>query len=267
MYLREEIARALQRPLPAARKTREIGAVVHELRAFLGEQEFADTMSDKITQGIVRATPRTASFTTIDPQVHNAIDEQIRAALRSVSNAEEGLTDLKHTMYPPTVRELDEIKGSLGAAMSNVDAARAMVSRVASRHIRAFYNPGARSDTGYMPGNVHQEAPYRGVGSQTPTPRDRDGKPAAVPQYGMMKIPGYEWHDKSPEFHKTAGGVKRLLEGVGEEIEKIHPRFDAHEEFDQLMEWARLTRPTEQMLRNPEMAAQSFLNWQRTNRP
>ena len=267
MYLREEIARALQRPLPAARKTHEIGAVVHELRAFLSGQEFADTMSDKITQGIVRATPRTASFTTIDPQVHNAIDEQIRAALRSVSNAEEGLTDLKHTMYPPTVRELDEIKGSLGAAMSNVDSARAMVSRVASRHIRAFYNPGARSDTGYMPGNVHQEAPYRGVGSQTPTPRDRDGKPAAVPQYGMMKIPGYEWHDKSPEFHKTAGGVKRLLEGIGEEIEKIHPRFDAHEEFDQLMEWARLTRPTEQVLRNPEMAAQSFLNWQRTNRP
>lgn len=213
VYLREEIARALQRPLPAARKTHEIGAVVHELLAFLSGQEFADTMSDKITQGIVRATPRTAS------------------------------------------------------AEPNVDSARAMVSRVASRHIRAFYNPGARSDTGYMPGNVHQEAPYRGVGSQTPTPRDRDGKPAAVPQYGMMKIPGYEWHDKSPEFHKTAGGVKRLLEGVGEEIEKIHPRFDAHEEFDQLMEWARLTRPTEQMLRNPEMAAQSFLNWQRTNRP
>ncbi len=140
-------------------------------------------------------------------------------------------------------------------------------ARVASRHIRAFYNPGARSDTGYMPGNVHQEAPYRGVGSQTPTPRDRDGKPAAVPQYGMMKIPGYEWHDKSPEFHKTAGGVKRLLESIGEEIEKTHPRFDAHEEFDQLMEWARLTRPTEQVLRNLDMAAQSFLNWQRTHRP
>lgn len=138
MYLREEIARALQRPLPAARKTREVGAVVHELLAFLGGQEFADTMSDKVTQGIVRSAPRTA---------------------------------------------------------------RGMVSRVASRHLRAYYDPGQRSDTGYMPGNVHQEAPYRGVGSQVPEPRDRDGKVTKVPEYGMMEIPGYEWHDRSKKFH------------------------------------------------------------------
>jgi hypothetical protein len=269
MYLREEIARALQRPLPAARKTREVGAVVHELLAFLGGQEFADTMSDKVTQGIVRAAPRTASFTTIDPQVHNAIDVQIRAALRSVSNAEEGLTDLKHTMYPPTVRELDEIKGSLGAATLNVDAARAMVSRVASRHVRAFYDPGQKSDTGYMPGNVHQEAPYRGVGSQVPEPRDRDGKLTRVPQYGMMKIPGYEWHNTSAEFHKTAGGVKRLLEDIGAKAEKLDPRFDLSNEdaFEHLMMWAETEKPSTFLLRNSEMAAQSFLNWQRTNRP
>jgi hypothetical protein len=195
-------------------------------------------MTDKVTQGIVRATPRTAS-TTIDPQTHMAIDAEVRKALSAVEQAEDTLGSFRHSM----------------------------ISRVASRHIRAFYNPGARSDTGYMPGNVHQEAPYRGVGSQTPTPRDRDGKPAAVPQYGMMKIPGYEWHDKSPEFHKTAGRVSDLLLQIGEEIEKTHPRFDAHEEFDQLMEWARLTRPTEQVLRNLDMAAQNFLNWQRTHRP
>ena len=215
MYLREEIARALQRPLPAARKSREVGAVVHELLAFLGGQEFADTMSDKVTQGIVRAAPRTAS------------------------------------------------------AEPNVETARGMVSRVASRHVRAFYDPGQKSDTGYMPGNAHQEAPYRGVGSQVPEPRDRDGKLTRVPQYGMMKIPGYEWHDKSPEFHKTAGGVKRLLEGIGAKAEELDPRFDLSNDdaFEHLMMWAETEKPSAFLLRNPEMAAQNFLNWQRTNRP
>jgi hypothetical protein len=145
MYLREEIARALQRPLPAARKTREVGAVVHELLAFLGGQEFADTMSDKITQGIVRVAPRTAS--------------------------------------------------------AFIESSREMSGRVAARHLRAYYAPGHRSDTGYMPGNVHQEAPYHGVGSQVPEPRDRDGKVTQVPEYGMLEIPGYEWHDRSKKFH------------------------------------------------------------------
>jgi len=146
MYLREEIARALQRPLPAARKTREVGAVVHELLAFLGGQEFADTMSDKVTQGIVRATPtRMAAWApAVDP--------------------------------------------------------KGMVSRVASRHLRA-YTPGQRSDKAYIPGTVQQQAPYNGVGSQVPDPRDRDGKIIEVPEYGMMNIPGYEWHDKSKKFH------------------------------------------------------------------
>jgi len=145
MYLREEIARALQRPIPAARKAREVGAVVHEMLAFLGGQEFADTMSDRVTQGIIRSAPRTASADA-------------------------------------------------------VGSARSMASRVAARHLRA-YNPGSRSDTGYLPGNVQQAPPYRGVGSQVPEPRDRDGKPAPVPQYGMLEIPGYDWHDKSEKFH------------------------------------------------------------------
>jgi len=200
MYLREEIARALQRPIPAARKAREVGAVVHELLAFLGGQEFADTMSDKVTQGIVRSAPRTASFTTIDPQTHMAIDAEVRKALRAVNQAADTLGTFRHTMYPPTVAQMDEVGADLGTATRHVDKVRSMISRVASRHLRA-YNPGSRSDTGYMPGNVHQEAPYRGVGSQTPAPRDRDGKPVEVPEYGMMEIPGYEWHDKSQKFH------------------------------------------------------------------
>ncbi len=152
MYLREEIARALQRPLPAARKTHDVGAVVHELLAFLGGQEFADTMSDKVTQGIIRSAPRTAA--TED----------------------------------------------WGQGSAFAEPAQGMVSRVAARHLRAYY-PGQRSNTGYLPGNVRQEAPYRGVGSQMPEPRDRDGKIIKVPEYGMMEIPGYEWHDKSKEFH------------------------------------------------------------------
>ncbi|NBR67526.1 MAG: hypothetical protein EBT79_09690 [Actinobacteria bacterium] len=200
MYLREEIARALQRPIPASRKMNEVGAVVHELLGFLGGEEFADTMSDRVTQGIVRSTPRTASFTTIDPQVHMAIDAEVRQALRSVERAADTLGSFRHTMYPPTAQQMDEVGEDLGKATQHVDKVRSMVSRVASRHLRA-YNPGSRSDTGYLPGNVQQEAPYRGVGSQTPTPRDRDGNPVKVPEYGMMEIPGYEWHDKSQKFH------------------------------------------------------------------
>lgn len=208
MYLREEIARALQRPLPAARKVREVGAVVHELLAFLGGQEFADDMSDRVTQGIVRSAPRTASFTTIDPDVHNAIDTEVRKALRAVEQAAGTLGSFRHSMYPPTVRDMDDVRGSLGTASQHVERARSMVSRVASRHLLA-YNPGQRSDTGYLPGNVQQQPPYRGVGSQVPEPRDRDGRPAPVPQYGMMEIPGYEWHDKSEGFHRNATRRRR----------------------------------------------------------
>lgn len=150
MFIREEVAKALQRPLPAARKTREVGSVVYELLAFLGGQEFADNMSDRITQSIVRSAPRTA--------------------------------------------------GALMEAFPMAETSRGMVSRVASRHLRAF-DPGHRSDKGFTPGSVQQQAPYRGVGSQVPEPRDRDGRVIEVPQYRMMEIPGYEWHDKSTKFH------------------------------------------------------------------
>lgn len=206
MYLREEIARALQRPLPAARKTREVGAVVHELLAFLGGQEFADTMSNKVTQGIVRATPtRTAAFTNIDPKLHMEIDQQVRAALRHVGQAEYALSYMRRSNDAPTDTDLQSVIKDLGQASAFVETARGivsrgMVSRVASRHLRA-YTPGQRSDKAYIPGTVQQQAPYNGVGSQVPDPRDRDGKIIEVPEYGMMNIPGYEWHDKSKKFH------------------------------------------------------------------
>jgi len=154
MYLREGIARALQRPLPVARKTREVGAVVGELLSFLGGPEFAAAMADRVTQGIVRLAPPTASA------AHAVVAHQVDAALHL----------------------------------------QACSRRVASRYIQA-YMPGQRSDKGYTPGFVQQQPPYRGTGSQTPEPRDRDGNVIDVPQYGMMRIPGYEWHNKSPKFH------------------------------------------------------------------
>lgn len=156
MYLREEIARALQRPLPPQRKVREVGAVVRELLSFLGGEEFADSTADRVTQGIIRATPRTAS--TVDVAIWGAIESMPR-----------------------------------------------MASRVASRHIA--YTPGHRTDKGYSPGSVTQQPPDQGVGSQTPFAHDRDGKPVAVRQIGMMKIPGYEWHNKSESFHRIAADV------------------------------------------------------------
>jgi hypothetical protein len=261
MYLREEIARALQRPIPAARKAREVGSVVHELLAFLGGQEFADAMSDKVTQGIVRSAPRTASYRQIDPKVHDRIDREIDAALRHIGQSEAALRAIRHSSYPPTADELRGVREDLGQASSYVDAARGMVSRVASRHLRA-YNPGSRSDTGYLPGNVQQAPQYRGVGSQVPEPRDRDGKPVPVPQYGMMKIPGYEWHDKSPEFHRTAGLLKDTLVAVGEAAERVDPsRFDLVDDFGDLEDWFATTMPSDGLVRNPERAARNFLAW------
>ena len=102
-------------------------------------------------------------------------------------------------------KELAGLAGRItGEIVRAMPRTASMAQRVASRHLA--YNPGQKSDTGYLPGNVQQQAPYRGVGSQTPVPHDRDGQPMVVETQGMMKIPGYEWHDQSPEFHKLAGG-------------------------------------------------------------
>ena len=138
-FIRDEVAKALQRPIPSQKK-KVLEQVLEEILTVAGGKDFSDKLTNRITQEIVRAMPRNAS----------------------------------------------------------------MAQRVASRHLA--YNPGQKSDTGYLPGNVQQQAPYRGVGSQTPVPHDRDGQPMVVETQGMMKIPGYEWHDQSPEFHKLAGG-------------------------------------------------------------
>lgn len=55
---------------------------------------------------------------------------------------------------------------------------------------------------------------YPGTGSQMPFPRDRNGDFVQPKQYGMMKIPGYEWHDKSPAFHSSYTGDDGVIPRV-----------------------------------------------------
>ncbi len=76
---------------------------------------------------------------------------------------------------------------------------------------RRAYIPGVRDPNGWENGYVEPQATYQNVGSQTPIAHDRDGHPVEVVGGGIMKIPGYEWHDKSPEFHKLAKKVARIF--------------------------------------------------------
>lgn len=136
----------------------------------------------------------------VDPKVHAAINRRLDAALEHVDRAAVALRAMRRSSSPPTDVDLRNVVEELGQASAIVDHANMAASRVASRYIQA-YTPGHRSDKGYTPGFVQQHPPYRGTGSQTPEPRDRDGNVIDVPQYGMMRIPGYEWHDKSKKFH------------------------------------------------------------------
>jgi len=77
------------------------------------------------------------------------------------------------------------------------------------------YIPGVRDPNGWEHGRVEPQGAYQNVGSQTPIAHDRDGHPVKVEGRGMMKIPGYEWHDKSPEFHKLA---KKIAKKVASKI-------------------------------------------------
>lgn len=69
---------------------------------------------------------------------------------------------------------------------------------------RKAYIPEVRDPNGFQHGRVQSQGTYQNVGSQTPIAHDRDGKPIEVEGGGMMNIPGYEWHDKSKEFHRMA---------------------------------------------------------------
>ena len=86
------------------------------------------------------------------------------------------------------------------------DLARDFLKWRNRRHRYAFL-PGVKDPNGWDPGKITSERIYHNEGSQTPIPHDRDGNPVEVEGEGLMKIPGYEWHDKSPEFHRMA---KRL---------------------------------------------------------
>ena len=135
------------------------------------------------------------------------------------------------------------------------------------KNSRTAFMPGKLRDPNtWENGFVEPQATYQNVGSQTPIAHDRDGHPVEVVGGGMMKIPGYEWHDKSPEFHKLAGKVKDLLEGIGEEAENLDSSFDLVDDFSELMLWAETDKPSSFILRNPEKGAQNFVVWRRLHK-
>ena len=129
--------------------------------------------------------------------------------------------------------------------------------------IRKSYVPGVRDPNGWEHGYVEPQATYQNVGSQTPIPHDRDGHPVEVVGGGMMKIPGYEWHNKSPEFHKLAGKVKESLEGIAEKAEELDPSFDLENDFSEVMLWVETEKPSAFLLKNPAQGAKNFVVWRK----
>lgn len=84
---------------------------------------------------------------------------------------------------------------------------------VAARYLQAYDEKG-RSPTGWGHGVVEPWKGTDGIGSQVPPVRDNQGQPLAPPDLGIMDIPGYEWHNKSKDFHqvvqKQASGERML---------------------------------------------------------
>jgi hypothetical protein len=208
-WVRDEAAKALQRPFPAARKKKEIEGMVEEMLTLLSNKELADKLKGKITQGIVNAMPRTASD---DRAMYEALVQMATAVDRAGDEYSEAASVLKWLakglMDPEPGFEFDNYTDDLSRAQKHVDQGNREFSkalqfekRLASRVASAYTN-GMRTETGYIPGMITQRAPAEGVGSQMPPARDRNGKHLDVPGQGMMKIPGYDWHDKSIAFHK-----------------------------------------------------------------
>ena len=127
--------------------------------------------------------------------------------------------------------------------------------------LRKAFMPGTKDPNGWANGYVSPQATYQNIGSQTPIAHDRDGKPIEVESRGIMRIPGYEWHDKSPQFHRIAGGVKKLLEDIGEKAEELDPSFDLADNFSELMLWIETDKPSKAILQDPLKGAQTFSVW------
>ena len=132
--------------------------------------------------------------------------------------------------------------------------------------LRKAFMPGTKDPNGWSNGYVEPQATYQNTGSQTPIPHDRDGNPLEVEGKGMMKIPGYEWHDKSPQFHKLAGRVKDLLEDIGDAVSNLDPTFDTYDHFEELMAWAESENPPLSLMRDPIKASRNFLVWRKSNK-
>lgn len=80
--------------------------------------------------------------------------------------------------------------------------------RIASRYLarQAYDEKGRSPDVGWQHGIVEPFIGSSGEGSQVPPARDDQGAQAEVAEYGMMDIPGYEWHNRSEAFHDNPPG-------------------------------------------------------------
>lgn len=100
-----------------------------------------------------------------------------------------------------------------------------IASRVAAKHLsRRAYDEVGRSPYGYDPGHVEPFKPTEGEGSQVPFARDHQGKPVAPPDLGLLKIPGYEWHDTSKAFHQVVQKNASNTEMFGIDVRSISQR-------------------------------------------
>ena len=89
----------------------------------------------------------------------------------------------------------------------NPDRFDKSAARVAERFLQAA-SAEPREPGSWQPGQIGPFNPTKGEGSQTPPTRDNQGKAQPLPEFGAMAIPGYEWHDKSKDFHRMAANEK-----------------------------------------------------------
>ncbi len=115
--------------------------------------------------------------------------------------------------------------------------------------LRKAFMPGTKDPNGWENGYVEPQRTYQNVGSQTPIAHDRDGHPVEVEGKGMMKIPGYEWHDKSPEFHKLAKRVAAKYASSARKSDVEYVKYDDHGDWTQ---WS--PRKIRQVLKEVEEA-------------
>ncbi len=208
-WIREEAGKALQRPLPITSKKNTIEELMSEMLTQLVGADKAKPLAPKVTQAILKMLPRTASeqhefYKNLEDLAQSAQDaaDYYAEASDTLAWLAEGIARPKPGAdYGDLSKELRDANAN--AAKGGVALAQAtrFESRLASRVVTAYVS-GHKESIGYIDG-INTQTPYaEGVGSQTPPARDRNGRILEVPGHGILQIPGYEWHDKSDEFHK-----------------------------------------------------------------